>query len=105
MLITDVILINGNLTKDNHYISGTLKNNIPHRLAYKVNEKAISMMMVNQYGAENLKGKGQGLLTSNHTQDIGLVQTPFISEEEIEDIITYMNQNMLVEGDDNRGDF
>lgn len=100
-----VILINGNLTKDNHYISGILRHNIPQRLAYKVNDKAISMMMVNQYGAENLKGKGQGILTSNHTQDIGLVQTPFISEEEIEDVITYMNQNMLVEGDDNRVDF
>ncbi|MFW3619482.1 FtsK/SpoIIIE domain-containing protein [Staphylococcus caprae] len=98
-----VILINGNLTKDNYYISGTLKNNIPHRLAYKVNEKAISMMMLNQYGAENLKGKGQGLLTINHEfeeKDIELVQTPFISEEEIEDIITYMNKNMVIEGDD-----
>lgn len=94
-----VILINGNLTKDNHYISGTLKNNIPHRLAYKVNEKAISMMMVNQYGAENLKGKGQGLLTINHMKDIELVQTPFISQEEIEDIITYMNKNMVIEGE------
>lgn len=100
-----VILINGNLTKDNHYISGNLKNNIPHRLAYKVNEKAISMMLLNTYGAVNLKEKGQGILTINHMKDIELVQTPFISEEEIEDIITYMNQNMLVEGDDNHGDF
>lgn len=95
-----VILINGNLTKDNYYISGTLKNNIPHRLAYKVNEKAISMMMVNRHGAESLKEKGQGLLTINNMKDIELVQTPFISEEEIEDIITYMNKNMVIEGDD-----
>lgn len=98
-----IVLVNGNLTKDNHDISESLRNNIPHRLVYKVHEESISMMMINQNGAEKLSGKGKGLLTINRnfeTKDIELVQTPFISEEEIEDIITYMNKNMVIEGDD-----
>lgn len=98
-----IVLVDGCLTKDNYHIIGSLRNNLPYRLAYKVNEKAISMMMVDRCGAENLKEKGQGLLTINkmfEEKDIELVQTPFISEKEIENIITYMNQNMIFKGDD-----
>lgn len=99
-----IILIYNNLSSATD-IRGVLRGFMPNRLSYKVNNQIISRMILGENGAEDLAGEGQGIITNTNKNNSELVQTPYISDEETENIVTYMNQNMLVEGDDNRGNF
>lgn len=68
-------------------IKGTIKANIPSRIACKVNSPVDSMTILDHSGADKLLGKGDMLYTRG-SADIR-VQGAYISETELDDLSSY----------------
>ncbi len=66
-------------------ITGTIKANIPSRIALKTTSQIDSRTILDQAGAEDLLGNGDMLYMNGST--ITRVQAPFVSSEEIKDVI------------------
>lgn len=66
-------------------ITGTIKANIPSRIALKTTSQIDSRTILDQAGAEDLLGNGDMLYMNGST--ITRVQAPFVSSEEIKAII------------------
>ncbi len=66
-------------------ITGTIKANIPSRIALKTTSQIDSRTILDQAGAEDLLGNGDMLYMNGST--IIRVQAPFVSSEEIKSII------------------
>lgn len=69
-------------------INGTIKTNIPYRMAFRVSSFQDSMVILDQKGAEELLGYGDMLMKS----DISLerIQGAFISDDEIYAVVDYI---------------
>ena len=68
-------------------VSTELKVNIPTKIAFSLGTKRQSLTILDQNGAENLLGKGDGLYCDGKTSNLIRFQCPFISTEEIESLI------------------
>jgi len=66
-------------------ITGTIKANIPARIALRTTSSIDSRTILDQQGAEDLLGNGDMLYMNNSS--ITRVQAPFVSLEEIRDVI------------------
>ncbi|MDQ1281787.1 MAG: segregation ATPase FtsK/SpoIIIE, family [Patescibacteria group bacterium] len=66
-------------------ITGTIKANIPSRIALKTTSQIDSRTILDQAGAEDLLGNGDMLYMNGST--ITRVQAPFVSIEEIKNVI------------------
>lgn len=74
-------------------ITGTIKANIPARLALKTSSSVDSRTILDQVGAEDLLGKGDMLYTdSNNPRPIRL-QAPYVSTEEVKKVIDFIKNN------------
>ena len=62
--------------------SGCLKANIPGRLAFRVCQKVDSRTLLDEYGAEELLGRGDALLKDSNGELVRL-QVPYIRDEAI----------------------
>lgn len=69
-------------------ITGLIKANCPARLAFHVAQKTDSKIILDYSGADSLIGKGDCLYKSPTSSDLQRIQAPYISEEEIEKIVT-----------------
>lgn len=69
-------------------ITGLIKANCPARLAFHVAQKNDSKIILDYSGADTLLGKGDSLYKSPTSPDLQRIQAPFISEDEIEKIVT-----------------
>ena len=67
-------------------ITGTIKANFPVRLSFKVASRIDSRTILNEQGAEQLLGQGDMLLSTGSGQ-LTRVHGPFVSDEEIEQIV------------------
>lgn len=85
-------------------ITGTIKNNIPSRIALAVSSQIDSRTILDESGAENLIGYGDMLYhpmgTSKHTR----VQGCFVDDNEVERVINFVKQNGSAEYDDSIAD-
>ena len=84
---------------DAKIITGTIKANIPGRVAFKTSQAIDSRTILDDAGAENLIGKGDMLFKGKD----GLLiraQGAWISDEEIERITTFIEQHADVQFDD-----
>jgi len=73
-------------------ITGTIKANIPTRIAMAVASQVDSRTIIDQVGAEQLLGGGDMLyLSSDNPRPIRL-QSAFVSEEEIKKVVEYMQK-------------
>ena len=72
---------------DASVINGTIKANIPTRLAFHAITNTDSRVILDRGGAEKLSGKGDGLYLSNGAQDLKRIQAPYIDIEYIKDIV------------------
>ena len=70
-------------------ITGTIKANFPTRISFQVTSKIDSRTILGEQGAEQLLGKGDMLYMSSANR-IVRIHAPFVSEEEIEKINTYL---------------
>ncbi len=79
-------------------ITGTIKSNIPSRIAFSVSSYIDSKTILDKSGAEKLIGKGDMLFKGPASNQPKRIQGAFISEGEIEAIVNYIkNQNLDVE--------
>lgn len=68
---------------DSSVINGTLKGNMPTRIAFRTISNIDSRVILDQSGAERLAGNGDGLYMRNGSFNLERVQSPYISIEDI----------------------
>ena len=72
-------------------ITGTIKANFPTRISFQVTSKVDSRTILGEQGAEQLLGMGDMLYMAGGGK-ITRVHGPFVSDEEVEEIVTYLKQ-------------
>lgn len=85
-------------------ITGTIKNNIPSRIALAVSSQIDSRTILDEGGAENLIGYGDMLYHPMGTSKHIRVQGCFVDDGEVERVINFVKQNGSAEYDDNIAD-
>jgi S-DNA-T family DNA segregation ATPase FtsK/SpoIIIE len=73
-------------------ITGTIKVNIPARIAFAVSSQTDSRVILDQGGAEALLGQGDMLFRGAGTSKLQRIQGAFITEEEIARITTHWSK-------------
>ncbi|RXV61615.1 DNA translocase FtsK [Fusibacter sp. A1] len=71
-------------------ITGVIKANIPSRIAFAVSSQIDSRTIIDMGGAEKLLGKGDMLYFPSGESKPRRVQGSFITEEEVESVVTYV---------------
>lgn len=71
-------------------ITGTIKANIPSRLALQVASQIDSRTILDQVGAEKLLGAGDMLFLSGELSKPIRLQSAFISEDELKKVVEYL---------------
>ena len=69
-------------------ITGVIKANVPSRMAFAVSSLADSRVILDQGGAERLIGKGDMLMLTASSNVARRLQSPWISEDEVRQIVT-----------------
>ncbi len=72
-------------------ITGVIKANIPSRIAFAVSSQIDSRTILDMGGAEKLLGMGDMLFSPVGSSKPTRVQGCFVSDEEIERVVTYIN--------------
>lgn len=71
-------------------ITGTLKSNIPTRIAFAVSSQIDSRTILDSQGAERLLGRGDMLYLGNGMNAPQRIQGTFVTDEEIEEVVEYV---------------
>ena len=74
-------------------ILGTLKSNLPGRIAFAVSSGINSRVILDEQGAENLLGKGDMLLLDPADPGLKRIQGAFVSDSEVEDVAAFASEN------------
>jgi S-DNA-T family DNA segregation ATPase FtsK/SpoIIIE len=67
-----------------------IKANFPTRIAFRVAQKVDSRTILDEQGAEHLRGRGDMLVKLNGTNETKRVQCPMITEEEVQAITDFL---------------
>ena len=70
-------------------ITGTIKANFPTRISFQVTSKIDSRTILGEMGAEQLLGMGDMLFMAGGSK-ITRVHGPFVSDEEVEDVVNHL---------------
>ncbi len=73
-------------------ITGTIKANVPSRISFAVSSQVDSRTILDMGGAEKLLGKGDMLFYPVGSPKPVRVQGAFISDSEVEDLLTFIKQ-------------
>lgn len=76
-------------------ITGTIKANIPARMALKTTSQIDSRTILDASGAEDLLGNGDMLYMASDNPRLVRIQAPFISVEEIKAVVSYIKEDHL----------
>lgn len=76
-------------------ITGTIKANIPARIALKTTSQIDSRTILDTSGAEDLLGNGDMLYMASDNPRLLRLQAPFVSTEEIKAVVSYIKQAHL----------
>lgn len=74
-------------------ILGTLKSNLPGRIAFAVSSGINSRVILDEQGAENLLGRGDMLLLDPSVMGLQRIQGALISDSEVEKVAKYVKEN------------
>jgi len=80
-------------------VTGLIKANLPSRISFKVGQKIDSKVILDQFGAESLLGKGDMLFTPPGITGLLRLHAPFVSEEEINKVIEFLKSQREVNYD------
>lgn len=72
-------------------ITGIIKANFPSRISFQVSSKLDSRIILDTYGAEQLLGKGDMLMTSPGRK-IKRIHGAYVSEEEIRNVVRFIKE-------------
>jgi len=86
-------------------ITGLIKANIPARLALKVSSQIDSRTILDMAGAEKLLGQGDMLFLSGEASQPVRIQSAFISEDEVKDVVENIKKSYEDEAPDGGIDF
>ncbi|MBQ7352106.1 MAG: hypothetical protein IJW59_04550 [Clostridia bacterium] len=81
-------------------ITGTIKANLPSRIAFAVNSYQDSKTILESAGAESLLGMGDMLFLPKGTNDLNRIQGCFVSNKELKAVIEFIKQNNPCEFDE-----
>ncbi|GAE32386.1 DNA translocase FtsK [Halalkalibacter hemicellulosilyticus] len=73
-------------------ITGLIKANIPTRIAFSVSSQTDSRTILDSGGAERLLGRGDMLFYENGSPKSIRVQGTFVSDEEIEEVVSFVKK-------------
>lgn len=73
-------------------ITGSIKANLPTRIAFRVAQKNDSRTILDQNGAQNLLGRGDMLFMSNGAAGLQRVHGAFVNEEEVERTVEFIKE-------------
>ena len=82
-------------------ITGLIKANISSRIGLKVASQIDSRTMLDSAGAEKLLGKGDLLFQSKDSSNLRRIQGPFVSENEIKDVVNFIETRKIKEEAEN----
>ncbi|GAC1537886.1 MAG: DNA translocase FtsK [Acidimicrobiales bacterium] len=88
-------------------ITGVIKANVPSRLAFKVSSQTDSRVILDQYGAEKLVGKGDMLLSAANSSLARRIQGCWVSEEEARKVVAHWRRQaepVYIEGVEGDGE-
>jgi DNA segregation ATPase FtsK/SpoIIIE, S-DNA-T family len=68
-------------------VTGTIKTNLPSKIAFRVASKIDSRVILDENGAENLLGKGDMIYKSSDSSVLRRAQGAFISDDEVRIIV------------------
>lgn len=74
-------------------ITGLIKANMPSRVAFKVTSGVDSRTILDMVGAEKLLGKGDMLFYPQGYSKPLRVQGAFVSDQEVEDVVSFLKKN------------
>ena len=74
-------------------ITGTIKSNLPARIAFAVSSSINSRVILDEGGAENLLGKGDMLLLNPSQMGLTRIQGAFLSDSEVDSIVSFAKEN------------
>lgn len=74
-------------------ISGTIKNNLPSRVAFKVTSSFDSKTILDSVGADKLLGYGDLLYMTPSSSELERMQGAFISNEEVKRVVDFIKAN------------
>jgi len=80
-------------------VTGLIKANLPSRISFKVGQKIDSKVILDQFGAESLLGRGDMLFTPPGISGLIRLHAPFTSEEEIEKVVEFLKSQRSAEYD------
>ena len=86
-------LILGTQRPSTDVITGLIKANIPSRIAFTVTQQIDSRIIIDSVGAEKLIGRGDMLYSPVGTTKPLRVQGTFVSDGEVERVITFIREN------------
>jgi S-DNA-T family DNA segregation ATPase FtsK/SpoIIIE len=72
-------------------VTGTIKNNFPARISFRLGSRHDSTTIINGPGAESLLGNGD-MLVMTATQALTRVQGAFVSEEELKRVVDFLKE-------------
>ena len=78
-------------------ITGTIKANVPTRLAFQVASQIDSRTIIDMAGAEKLLGQGDMLFLSAEQSKPTRLQSAFVSTEEVNKVVTYLKDQSNVQ--------
>jgi len=81
-------------------ITGTIKVNLPSRIAFAVNSFVDSKTILDQAGAEKLLGRGDMLYSPSDSPEPTRIQGSFVDNAEVANIVNFVKENNEAEFDD-----
>ncbi len=73
-------------------ITGLIKANVPARLAFSVSSLTDSRVILDAGGAENLVGRGDGLINDGTTSEPTRFQGAWVTEHEVAEVVDFWRQ-------------
>ncbi|MBE5735758.1 MAG: hypothetical protein E7356_00145 [Clostridiales bacterium] len=81
-------------------ITGTIKTNLPSRIAFAVNSYIDSKTIIDTAGAESLLGMGDMLFLPKGSNDTERIQCAYVKDQELLNVVKYIKDNNDAEFDD-----